>query len=579
VYAHVDPAIDRSRRGVLHRCGGHQCPPQGCEQVRQDGEQEQLDRAPAGTSHRTAVPRSVYQTIASPGRPLDSAVHHSARAWFGADFSTVRIHTDAAAARSAHDVDAHAYTVGDHVVFAAGRYQPDSDTGRHTLAHELTHVLQQRASGATHRLPLTISDPAHDDERQAETLSDAALSGNRASTLTGVSSGQPGTIYRQAPTTTTFSSPANVCSPQQTRALVPAVTNAQRWLNYADIRLSWYAAAPTSPIGRAAGQSVLRHFAASDARTVRYVQNIIRLVANRLRTDPSAPNPLTVQCHGGTDPSCGHSGAYVQGNLLVFCPSMFRGDPAEQAMGVIHEIVHSIIGPGPMHITDRAYRQDRLYGRLSPGEALTNAESYAMLVRDLAVGRVSGTAPRDTFEDCPGWQGALATAIGRAQRWNRDAEVLVHDRRPGLLSQWTALATTYLGGESPAQVAAAATVYDGAKTRLQEPVDFECEPAGGGRCDRSSTYWYSTGDFHICPSWRNRATDDDRAEALLVGLYGYFGLVDDNQRRVNLARLARAIHFQFWAPPTAADVSAALTAAAATPQPAAAPPPGPVPRL
>jgi len=418
VYAHVDPAIDRSRRGVLHRCGGHQCPPQGCEQVRQDGEQEQLDRAPAGTSHRTAVPRSVYQTIASPGRPLDSAVHHSARAWFGADFSTVRIHTDAAAARSAHDVDAHAYTVGDHVVFAAGRYQPDSDTGRHTLAHELTHVLQQRASGATHRLPLTISDPAHDDERQAETLSDAALSGNRASTLTGVSSGQPGTIYRQAPTTTTFSSPANVCSPQQTRALVPAVTNAQRWLNYADIRLSWYAAAPTSPIGRAAGQSVLRHFAASDARTVRYVQNIIRLVANRLRTDPSAPNPLTVQCHGGTDPSCGHSGAYVQGNLLVFCPSMFRGDPAEQAMGVIHEIVHSIIGPGPMHITDRAYRQDRLYGRLSPGEALTNAESYAMLVRDLAVGRVSGTAPRDTFEDCPGWQGALATAIGRAQRWN-----------------------------------------------------------------------------------------------------------------------------------------------------------------
>src|SRR6266511_3098412 len=297
VYAHVDPAIDRSRRGVLHRCGGHQCPPQGCEQVRQDGEQEQLDRAPAGTSHRTAVPRSVYQTIASPGRPLDSAVHHSARAWFGADFSTVRIHTDAAAARSAHDVDAHAYTVGDHVVFAAGRYQPDSDT---------------------------------------------ALSGNRASTLTGVSSGQPGTIYRQAPTTTTFSSPANVCSPPQTRALVPAVTNAQRWLNYADIRLSWYAAAPTSPIGRAAGQSVLRHFAASDARTVRYVQNIIRLVANRLRTDPSAPNPLTVQCHGGTDPSCGHSGAYVQGNLLVFCPSMFRGDPAEQAMGVIHEIVHSI---------------------------------------------------------------------------------------------------------------------------------------------------------------------------------------------------------------------------------------------
>jgi Domain of unknown function (DUF4157)/L,D-transpeptidase catalytic domain len=129
----------------------------------------------------------VYQTIASPGHPLDAAVQRKTRAWFGADFSGVRIHTDAAAARSARDVDAHAYTVGEHIVFGTGRYQPDSDGGRRTLAHELTHVLQQRAAGAAGGRPLTISQPHDADERQAERAADAVLSGHRVSAPAGFS--------------------------------------------------------------------------------------------------------------------------------------------------------------------------------------------------------------------------------------------------------------------------------------------------------------------------------------------------------------------------------------------------------
>ena len=66
---------------------------------------------------------------------------------FGADFSGVRIHADSAAARSARDVNAHAYTVGRHIAFASGRFAPDTTQGRRLLAHELTHVVQQ--SGAT----------------------------------------------------------------------------------------------------------------------------------------------------------------------------------------------------------------------------------------------------------------------------------------------------------------------------------------------------------------------------------------------------------------------------------------------
>jgi hypothetical protein len=55
----------------------------------------------------------------------------------------VRVHDDAAAQRSARAVDAHAYTVGAHVVFASGQFAPSQSAGRHLLAHELSHVVQQ----------------------------------------------------------------------------------------------------------------------------------------------------------------------------------------------------------------------------------------------------------------------------------------------------------------------------------------------------------------------------------------------------------------------------------------------------
>lgn len=66
---------------------------------------------------------------------------------FGYDFGRVRVHTDARAAASADAVNAHAYAVGEDVVFAAGRYTPTSGSGRRLLAHELTHVVQQGAAG------------------------------------------------------------------------------------------------------------------------------------------------------------------------------------------------------------------------------------------------------------------------------------------------------------------------------------------------------------------------------------------------------------------------------------------------
>jgi len=76
---------------------------------------------------------------------------------FGHDFSRVRIHTDEKAAESARAVNALAYTAGHDIVFGAGQYVPETPEGRRLLAHEMTHVVQQRASlvptGVVQRAP------------------------------------------------------------------------------------------------------------------------------------------------------------------------------------------------------------------------------------------------------------------------------------------------------------------------------------------------------------------------------------------------------------------------------------------
>jgi hypothetical protein len=90
-----------------------------------------------------AVPASVGSALTQAGRALEPPVRRDMEDRFGQDFSRVRVHDDAVAAKSARDVQAHSYTVGSDIVFGAGRYVPTSREGRHLLAHELTHVVQQ----------------------------------------------------------------------------------------------------------------------------------------------------------------------------------------------------------------------------------------------------------------------------------------------------------------------------------------------------------------------------------------------------------------------------------------------------
>lgn len=108
---------------------------------------------------------AVHGVLRSPGRPLDEPVRADMEARFGADFSDVRLHTGSTAQRSAAEIGARAYTSGNHVVIGEG------GADSHTLAHELTHVLQQRSgpvAGTDNGDGLKVSDPADRFEREAE---------------------------------------------------------------------------------------------------------------------------------------------------------------------------------------------------------------------------------------------------------------------------------------------------------------------------------------------------------------------------------------------------------------------------
>src|SRR5690606_30638395 len=102
-----------------------------------------IQRAGQQTGQMDSIPASVDRVLTGSGRPLDLALRQDMEQRFGHDFSKVRVHTGAAAAQSAREVSAHAYTVGHDIVFGAGRFVPGTFDGRRLITHELTHVLQQ----------------------------------------------------------------------------------------------------------------------------------------------------------------------------------------------------------------------------------------------------------------------------------------------------------------------------------------------------------------------------------------------------------------------------------------------------
>jgi hypothetical protein len=165
-----------------------------------------LQRYATRETSPAAVPPIVHEVLPSVGQPLDAQTRAFFEPRLGHDFSHVRVHADATAKRWTEAVQAAAYTVGSHIIFAPDRYDSASPAGRQLIA-ELAHVVQARGSGER-TAHLRVAPPDSAAEVEADRWSRKAdRTAEMEHTRIGVVS-LPGFLHRQAATAPSPTGPA-----------------------------------------------------------------------------------------------------------------------------------------------------------------------------------------------------------------------------------------------------------------------------------------------------------------------------------------------------------------------------------
>lgn len=288
------------------------------------------------------VPPIVHQVLHTAGQPLEQGVRDFMEPRFGHDFSRVRVHSDAKAARSTQAVNAIAYTVGKHLVFNTGRYAPQKSEGRKLLAHELTHVMQQGAH---------VASPSMHEPVRLQRL--------------GANQG---------------------CTVDQRDIIHQAIFNARGWLNKAIPQLK------ASPLSNRVRRSLRRNFGPTQG-----VPANASLIAGRLRTAYSEISTIPFRCRGAGDihcsrasPPCGYAHDGAGGHAATICNGTLDAGThwIFQAGCVLHESFHAAFS----RFTTAHDRYSGWYGRSGssadyPGTGigpLLNADSYTTLAMDLS---------------------------------------------------------------------------------------------------------------------------------------------------------------------------------------------------
>jgi hypothetical protein len=115
-------------------------------------EEEELQMASASDEGRIGLEggsldqgtESEVEGARSGGSPLPDGLRASMEGAFGADFGGVRVHSDARSDELNNRLTSRAFTTGQDIFLKKGEYKPDSKGGKELLAHELTHVVQQK---------------------------------------------------------------------------------------------------------------------------------------------------------------------------------------------------------------------------------------------------------------------------------------------------------------------------------------------------------------------------------------------------------------------------------------------------
>ena len=144
------------QRMPLTPLGGLQRKCTECE--KEEKEKVQRKESGGGDAGGHSAPPIVSDVLSSGGgQSMDGGTRQFMESRFGQDFGQVRIHTGGKAAESAAAIQARAYTSGRDVVFGAGEYRPESESGKRLLAHELVHVGQQGGGGNQDHLQRTAT--------------------------------------------------------------------------------------------------------------------------------------------------------------------------------------------------------------------------------------------------------------------------------------------------------------------------------------------------------------------------------------------------------------------------------------
>ncbi len=145
--------------------------------------------------------RATHEALKTPGHRLDTPARSFFEPRFHHDFSKISIHSGDAAAVASRRLGAEAFTIGRHIVFGENQYRPQSNSGRKLLAHELTHVIQNRNAPETHPSAWTLDSGAFGAEREADTLADYVTGARPPSAPPFIGSAPfPGVIRRKIAT-------------------------------------------------------------------------------------------------------------------------------------------------------------------------------------------------------------------------------------------------------------------------------------------------------------------------------------------------------------------------------------------
>lgn len=499
-------------------------------------------RAVGGVAEAREIPQIVSEVLQSPGEPLDAGTRGYFEQTLGHDFSDVRVHTDAHAARSAQSVHAQAYTVGKDVVFGPSQYSPGSQSGRRLLAHELTHVAQQRQASGELESGVGATDTP--EERQAEAAERLVEGGpafeggshsadDKRSAGIPYSPAAPAALQRKpVDAASGAKSKGEPCPPDWLSKAGDAFTRVRHWLDYEVLpSLEWYLRfvpgrpeAETRNFRTDIRSSLARHFgiAKPDSAEAR------QLLAN-LKSISQVVAEVSIHCAG--EAGCGGRNAEHDADTktINLCKPFFdETDPLRRARTIVHELSHGNAFGGkenPHPARDLADPLQRRYGALSTADKLNNAESYASFVYEVANGVAEPVREaRDTVLQCgPGFPSdahlQIRAALAEAEFWNTNAlgATSVSGRKD--LDLVEPIRARYFGKKAhPTLAEMRDFVYLPANRALRRDLKFECAAdCGAGVFGYFSRFAFGEATLHLCPTWFAEA-DLSRRAALLYRL-------------------------------------------------------------